>query len=258
MKVNPHDPADEIEEREPFNLDGLNNYAVKQELTSKLLDSDSDGGLLASARARGLLPSLAAGRAAFDAVFSECNAFARHISPHLGEVLDDLPISLLVQDTLLTGSLKDVRQGTHIRWRCAGIKGKDRLSLWCEHLLLNAIKPAGYPRESLLICKDLTLTLPPLEDASERLADLLELYREGLCLPLHFFPQTSWLFLSEGLSKAEERWNGTDHSHSPAESSDPSLSLCFSGENVLDSEFQELAHRIYGPLQDISIIKKTV
>jgi exodeoxyribonuclease V gamma subunit len=99
--------------------------------------------------------------------------------------------------------------------------------------------------------------LPPLDNAPELLADLLELSREGLCRPLHFFPQSSWLYVSDGLTKAEDRWNGTDHSPSPAESADPSLALCFAGENVLNNEFEELAERIYSPLKAVAIEKKT-
>ncbi len=99
--------------------------------------------------------------------------------------------------------MKDIRRGRHLRWRCATMKGKDRLTLWCEHLVLNTLKLPGYPRESLLICTDLTLALPPLDNAPELLADLVELYREGLCRPLHFFPQSSWLYLKEGMAKAD-------------------------------------------------------
>ena len=70
---------------------------------------------------------------------------------------------------------------------------------------------------------------------------------EGLCRPLHFFPQSSWLYLKEGMAKAAERWNGTDYSPSPAESSDPSLSLCFAGVDALDDEFTSLAARVLRP-----------
>jgi exodeoxyribonuclease V gamma subunit len=137
------------------------------------------------------------------------------------------------------------------------MKGKDRLALWCEHLVLNTLRPAGYPRESLLVCKDLTLTLPTLDNAPELLADLVGLYRDGLNRPLHFFPQASWLYLKEGMTKAEERWNGTDYSLSPAESTDPSMALCFTWQDVLDDEFEQLAERVYGPLLAVSVEEKT-
>jgi len=257
MQIHPHDPADETEEREPFALDGLGGYSLKQELTTRLLNNEDCGGLYASARARGALPPLAAGKIAFEAALTECSAFARQVSAHMGDPLEPLPIAHNLQGTLLGGLLKDIRRGRLVRWRCAGMKGKDRLSLWCEHLILNTLKPAGYPRESLLVCPDLTLTLPPLDNAAQLLADLLGLYRDGLCRPLHFFPQTSWLYRKEGMAKAEERWNGSDYSLSPAESSDPSLALCFTGQNVLDDEFTQLAERIYGPLQAVAVEEKT-
>src|SRR6185369_1107272 len=209
------------------------------------------------ARARGALPPLAAGKIAFEAALTECSAFARLVSARMGDPLEPLPIAHNLQGTLLGGLLKDIRRGRLVRWRCADMKGKDRLALWCEHLILNTLKPAGYPRESLLVCPDLTLTLPPLDNAAQLLADLLGLYRDGLCRPLHFFPQTSWLYRTEGMAKAEERWNGSDYSLSPAESSDPSLALCFTGQNVLDDEFAELAERIYGPLQAVAVEEKT-
>lgn len=248
MNVRPYDPADEIEEQEPFALEGLGSYSLKQDLTARLLNDEPGEGLYASARARGLLPPQLAGKVAFDTALAECSAFARLVSPRLGGLLQPLTISLDLQGTLLGGTLKDIRQGLHLRWRCANMKGKDRLSLWCEHLVLNTLKPAGYPRQSLLICKDLSLTLPPLENAPQLLADLVELYREGLCRPLHFFPQASWLYLKEGMTKAVDRWNGSDYSLSPAESSDPSLELCFRGGDVLDEEFTGLAARVYGQL----------
>jgi exodeoxyribonuclease V gamma subunit len=257
MNVHPYDPADELEEQEPFALDGLGGYSLKQELTAKLLNNEACDGLYAAARARGALPPLLAGKVAFEAALSECSAFACLVSPQLGDLLEPLPITHNIPGTLLGGLLKDIHRGRHLRWRCATMKGKDRLTLWCEHLILNSLKPAGYPRESRLVCTDLTLTLPPLDHAAELLADLVALYRDGLCRPLHFFPQASWLYLTEGMAKAEERWNGRDHSPSPAESSDPSLALCFAGQNVLDDEFTELAQRFYGPLQAAAVEVKT-
>jgi hypothetical protein len=59
------------------------------------------------------------------------------------------------------------------------------------------------------------------------------------------------------MAMAGERWQGTDHSPSPAESSDPSLALCFAGQNVLDDEFARLAERIYGPLLAVAVVKKS-
>ena len=256
MNVHPYDPADEIEEREPFALNNLSGYGLKQELVTRALNHKSTEPLYASARARALLPPLYAGEVAFDTLHNECSAFAGLVAPHLGEALEPLHLSLTSDGTLLTGVMADLRAGRHVRWRCAGIKGKDRLALWVEHLVLNILQPVGYPRESLLICKDVSLTLPPLADAASHLADLIALYREGLCRPLHFFPQTSWLYLAQGRDAAESRWNGSDHAPAPAESSQPACSLCYGDSDVLDEEFMLLANRVYGPMNTIVIEEK--
>jgi exodeoxyribonuclease V gamma subunit len=257
LNISPHRPAEEIEEQEPFALDALGAYSLKQELVGRTLDGTTCDGVYDSARSRGQLPSLAPGRVIFEKTLKECSAFSGKVSPHLGTVLADLPVEYTVNGTLLTGLLKGIRRDRHVVWRCSSMKGKDRLSLWCQHLLLNTIKPEGYPRESMLICTDLTLSLPPLDNAADLLADLLALYREGLLEPLPFFPQSSWIFLGEGLAKAEDRWSGGDHNPSPAESSDPSLTLCFAGHNVFDERFMLLAERFYGPLRNVATEEKT-
>jgi exodeoxyribonuclease V gamma subunit len=257
MNISPYDPAEELEEQEPFALDGLKGYSLKQELTERLLSERACDDLYLSARAKGLLPPLHAGKAAFEAVLSKCSAFAHIISSHRGVPLEPLQVAHPIGGTFLNGVLGDIRADRHVRWRCAGMKGKDLLTLWCEHLVLNALKPDGYPRESMLICMDRTITLPSLDHADDLLEDLVELYRDGMCRPLHFFPQSSWLFVTGGMGKAADRWSGADHSPSPAESSDPSMALCFAGQHILDNEFITLAERIYGPPKLVAVEKKT-
>jgi exodeoxyribonuclease V gamma subunit len=257
MNLRPFDPADELEEREPFALDSLGSYALKQELTTRLLNDEACDGLYASARARGLLPPLQAGSVAFEVACAESRSFAQVVAVRQGDILEPFPFVHQVQGTTLGGMLKEIRRGSHLRWRCAKMKGKDRLALWVEHLVLNTVKPAGYPCQSLLVCTDLTMTLSPLDNAAELLADLVALYREGLCRPLHFFPQTSWLYQAEGIAKAEEHWLGTGFHASHPESSDPSFSLCFAGGDVLDDEFAALAARVFGPMRANADEKKT-
>jgi exodeoxyribonuclease V gamma subunit len=256
LNVVPYDPADDLDEREPFALDNLSGYGLRQELVAGALRHEETAALYALARARSILPPLGTGQIAFNTLREECTAFAGLVAPHLGESINPLPLSLEVNGTLLNGVMEDLRKERHVRWRCAGMKAKDRLALWVEHLILNTRPEDGCPRESLLICKDLTLSLPSLDNASELLADLIELYREGLCLPLHFFPQSSWLYLESGMDAAEGRWNGTDHSPAPAESAHPAFSLCFSDQNVLDDAFVRLAERVYAPLRAVATEEK--
>jgi len=250
MKVVPRGIADELEEREPFTLNTLASYSLRQELTARLLAGEACDDLSTAFAARGMLPPLAAGQAAYEAALAESTAFAARITPELGGILPPLSFELPLGGTLLTGTLRDVNIGRHLRWRCASLKGTDLLPIWCEHLVLNAIGAAGYPRQSLLICKDKTVVLPPLDNGAELLAGLVDLYREGMRRPVHFFPHASWLYLDKGPGAAEGRWLGTDFSQAPAEAADPANELCFSGITPLDDEFRELAVRVFAPLRD--------
>jgi len=248
LNIRPHNPDQEQDEREPFALDKLAAYTLRQELVEASLLGSNPADRFQIARAKGLLPPLAAGQSLFAGIAAESSAFAAGIAPLLTAELEPLAITYSHDGMTLSGSLKQLTSIRNLRWRCAAMKARDRLSLWIEHLLLNAFQPSGYPRSSLLICRDGCFSLAETDNAVHILNDLLELYREGLGRPLPFFPQVSWLFATEGSDRARESWSGSAHSPVPAESDEPSVSLCFGGRDPLDAEFEALALRIFGPL----------
>lgn len=256
LGIRPLNPAEEVEEREPFALDSLTAYGLKQDLLQKALSGAEITGCYETARAKALLPPLDFGQAAFREAVDESREFASLVAPLLDVELEPLPVLFEHDRITMGGVLNDVRSGKHLRWRCANMKAKDRLRLWVEHLILNAMAPPGYPRQSLLVCKDLSLSLAPLDNAAGILNDLLELYREGLTRPLPFFPQVSWLYIAEGMEKAEARWSGSDRAPYPAESAEPSLSICFGDTNPLDQEFRELSQRVFDPLRLVATEEK--
>ena len=256
LGIRPFKPGAEVDEREPFGLDSLTAYGLKQDLVQRIISGDGTVGLYEVARARALLPPLAAGRTAFDKTLDECRGFAGKVMAFMENELEPLTVAFEQAGMRLGGVLNGIRGGRHLAWRCAAMKARDRLDLWVEHLLLNALAPPGYPRESLLICNDLAMSLAPLENAAELLADLLALYRDGLARPLPFFPQVSWLYLTEGMEKAEARWTASDHAPYPAESAEPSISICFGDTNPLSREFRELSQRVFEPLRLVALEEK--
>nr|WP_235264027.1 hypothetical protein [Geoalkalibacter ferrihydriticus] len=97
----------------------------------------------------------------------------------------------------------------------------------------------------------------PPEQARIWLSELLELYREGLCRVLPFFPESSAAFaagvlapkpLEVALEKARKIWEGSDHSR--GEGADAWLRYSLRGAEPFTPEFRDLALRIYGPLLD--------
>lgn len=249
LRVTPFNPSEEPDDSEPFLLDALSRYTLLQELVSQQLKGADFDECLSAARSRGMLPPLSAGKAAFDGVWAQSRQFAAKLAPHLGgPPLDPLALTFAGDTVQLNAVLENCRSGTHIRWRSARMKGKDRLAIWLDHLLLNIARADGYPLQSMMIAHDMTLGLPPVEHAAVILSDLLDLYYEGMKRPLRFFPETSWLFLKEGQTKAEAAWRGDRWRGFAGECDNPSISLCFDDKEPWGEEFNVLAERIYGPL----------
>ncbi|OGT98685.1 MAG: hypothetical protein A2079_07750 [Geobacteraceae bacterium GWC2_48_7] len=143
----------------------------------------------------------------------------------------------------VTGSLNGIWPERLIRYRCAKLSPKDQVRLWIEHLILNLLETASYPKSSRLIMTDAIIDLEPYADSATCLQDLLETYWEGLKAPLHFFPRSTFAYLkSQKISDAERVWNGEQQ----PESKDPSFSLCFGGTDPFDEEFTVVAEKTFG------------
>jgi len=249
LRVTPFNPAEEPDDAEPFSLGPLSRYTLSQELVTQMLNGAQYEECLSAARSRGVLPPLSAGKAAFETIWEKSRQFAAAVEPQLGPALEPLAIIFAADRVQLHAVIENCRKGVHTRWRCAGMKGKDRLALWLEHLLLNIAKADGYPLQSMMIANDTTLEFPPLEHAAEILSDLLYLYSQGMKRPLRFFPETSWLLLQEGQQKAEACWHGNQRLGIPGECGNQAAAFCFGGEEPWGEELGALAERIYGPLR---------
>lgn len=256
LKIKPINASEEPEEREPFSLDRLSEYYLSQELVTQIISGASKEDCYIAARSRCILPPLSAGNAAFDAVWQKSTAFAVIVSRTLDDPLERLEIDLEIDAVRLCGLMDEINSGKHLRWRCAPLKGRDRLSIWIDHLLLNILRQNGYPRSSTMLSSDLVLNLPPVENAPEIMLDILKLYAEGMLRPLPFFPQSSWIFLTEGMVKAENHWRGEEYSDLPGESANASFSICFNYAEPLGEEFCQLANRLYMPLKNVAVESK--
>ena len=250
LRVTPFNPAEEPDDSEPFSMDSLSRYNLSQELVGRIISGAGYDECLTTAKSRGALPPLSAGKAAFDTIWEKCRHFASTLEPLFGQPLEPLTIDFVHNRIHLHATIDNCQGGTHLRWRCAGLRGKDRLALWLDHLLLNAANTDGYPLHSKMIANDATLELMPLENAAETLSDLLELYCEGMKRPLRFFPETSWTYLKEGQHKSEICWRGDARLGLRGECSNQAVQLCFGGKEPWGEEFSSLAAQIYGPLAD--------
>jgi exodeoxyribonuclease V gamma subunit len=238
--------APPLSEREPFDVDSLARYSIKQEMLSYAIDGRNPEELRPVIRARGVLPPALQGDMLFSQLVVEAVEMADRVRTISGgfTALPPLDPELKIGEFTLSGRLDGLLSGGLLRYRCAKLGCKDQIKLWIEHLVLNAAAQEGYPLTSTLVMQDKTIRLPMVTDSIACLENLLKHYGEGQLLPLKFFPRSSHAFARSGKrSDAEKKWDDQRY----PEKNDPSYMLCFGDENPFDSQFETIAGDVFKP-----------
>ncbi len=248
-----------LEDREPFELDGLEEYALKAQLLEEAPETGDYEHLFSLIRQQGLLPVGAPGHVALGKIRQKVTFLKARVKRYQDvPALPPLEIDMELNGFKIVGRLPNCWKSGRLRYRPASIKVKDRLSAWIEHLLLNCLAPVDYPRHSILIGEDEELCYLPVSDPRLLLISLLGWYWRGLRLPLHFFPESSLKFMKaakEGkseeaaLSTARERWEKGSF-RQEAERDSPYNHLAFGESDPLDKEFIQASEEIFGPLME--------
>ena len=250
-----------LEEVEPFAVAALDGYAIRQDLVDMGLKGASVKDALQLMKASGRLPLGEAGAAQFRGLQADVQAFLELLLPHFGEgYVDPIQVDHTLGGFRLVGEIRRLTAKGSLHYRCASIKPKDLLRFWVQHLVLNAALPGGPYSNAVLVGSDKVFEAPPLPEAPELLAGLLDLYWKGLATPLKFFPQTSWAYADAALKQeggrsrqepigvARLKWEGNPHRKTPGECEDPYFDLCFRNTDPLDEEFQQTARAVFEPL----------
>jgi exodeoxyribonuclease V gamma subunit len=240
-----------LEDREPFAVEGLELYSLKQELLEVLLEGGECGELLPLFRSRGMLPPARHGELLFRKILDEVQAFAAIVQEKSGSKapLAPLEVDLQLGAFRLTGQLARVWPRSLLHYRCAKLKMKDQMRGWIEHLVLNSANQPGYPRESCLVMVNDTKNFTPVAEAALHLEHLLQHYWQGLTMPLRFFPRSSLAYATKGtIEAARKEWRDDSFNNRPGEGSDPAIQRCFGSTEPFDEEFCSLAVELLGPM----------
>jgi exodeoxyribonuclease V gamma subunit len=240
-----------LAEKEPFLLDHLESYQLKTELLEAILRGERAEDFLPVARCRGILPPGRHGQVLFAGATAAVQGFAALVQEAQAgtSLLPPLEVQLDIGGFRLSGRLEGLLPQSMLRYRCAKLKGKDQLRTWIEHLVLNAVQPAGYPRETRLLMVDADLNFAPVDNAAEVLGSLLDLYWQGLSEPLRHFPASSAAFAKKWLLKdACSAWE-KGYNDWPGEGDDPTFRLCFGQADPFNEEFERIARLIFEPMQ---------
>jgi len=256
------------EDRESFDLKGLNRYLMGGELLGRSLKDEDISESYPCLKAAGRLPHGTVGRFLCEDLIQEVEDFAQGVR----SVACDPPweareMELEIDCFRLKGRLDGLHPRGAVIHRFAAIQPRDRLSAWIRHLFLNCLEGGfsagretfllGLPQRKGTDSGWTVLRYRPVENPREVLEKLLRAYRSGLRRPLHFFPKTSCAFaepvvsknapFAEALAQARKAWEGNDHID--GESADAAAALCFRDRDPLASgEFTSAALEIFAPL----------
>jgi exodeoxyribonuclease V gamma subunit len=156
----------------------------------------------------------------------------------------------------ITGTVKDIWPEILLRYRCATVKAKDRIRIWIQHLVLNAVESPVLPKKSILIGTDHIFEAEPNVDcARQHLGSLVKIFQRGRKGLTYIFPESSLAYVGsmqkgktcdDALKAARLIWYGNDYA--PGEGEDPYYSLCFKNIDPFTESFEALSRELYEPL----------
>ena len=254
-----------LEEREAFEIKGLEKYLLEEDLVERKLAGASLKDFLPLTRASGQLPHGTLGECIFEALSQGVETFVKKTGPYTRETtLEPLEVDLSISGFRLIGRINTIYPERLLRYRYARVRSRDRVKVWIHHLALNSLMADRYPRTSMLAGLDtnnrrypewVAWEYSPVENSEEILGRLLEEYWAGLVRPLHFFQDCSWEYahmlleknkpIENALNSARSVWTGSDYSRGECE--DPYYQLCFGNTDPLDSEFRRIAEEVFRP-----------
>jgi len=245
---------EELDNREPFALDSLESWNLRQQLLEANLSQFSDEGLKPVIAAMGILPQGELGEAWFEQESGTVTEFIETLAPNLPEAPSmTVAVDLQLDGFRLGGQLEGISQQGLLRYRLVKRKGKDIIAAWIDHLLLNIVRPEGVQLETKLVLQDKFYQFLPVTSPTQILSQLLALYWQGGHQPLPFFDKTSLEYVlatqgktpEEAFPKAEKIWQG--NGQMMAEQDDPYHQLVYS-QSPVDENFAEIAQQVYAPI----------
>lgn len=260
------DEPEAFEDKEPFLLQQLDRYKVAEELLKCRLRGADTGDMKAALDAMGMLPHGLMGKNEIDRLDDHVADFIRKTREYLqGEKLNTLPITIEIDEFLIRGELEEIYEKGMVFYRYGSVWARDHLRAWVAHLFLNSAAPENYPRTTMLAGLDKLgkgnwrgWRLQPVQDARNILSKILKAYWYGLQKPLHFFPESAFVYANrikrkkserQALDAARSKWLGSGRDWERPESSDPYFNLCFKNHpDAIDREFQRCVEVIMLPL----------
>lgn len=244
----------ELQDEEPFQLDGLTAYQLKQQLLDAAINNQQER-CFERLVASGLLPVGIAAQLQTRKLRDDSQEMADKIRCHLDQP-ERIECQLDIGGMRLSGWLTGFYASGLVRYRAANSKGRDLVQLWLEHLVLCA---SGYAVPAYFFGLNGRHWFEPLVQgqAFDYLQEWLNAYRQGMCEPLPLPADTAWVLAAKTLEKGEERGEAEaikcfsiDPYTQLGESRDLYINRVYPEYAALGPRFIELAEQLYWPLAE--------
>ena len=251
-----------LDDEEPFELDSLERYWLRTDVLDGMRGGVSRGRDEAVRRGSGRLPHAALGRIVHDRVWNEMAGLCRSLDRYPASLRSaPIEIDFELEGFRVTGVVENAGPEGLVWWRPAALRPRDRIAVWLSQLALAVAghEPATAVALSIVdgAVRETSFAAPG--GASGKLREWLDAWREGLCGPLAFFPESSLAFAESvardaddtaALAKARTSWSAppTSWNRGGERYRDPCLRLVFDGRDPLSHRFEELATDLLVPL----------
>lgn len=252
---------EEVEEHEPFTIDGIDSYLLNHQWIAAKLQQDNLS--LAKLKAQGRWISGELGQIAFNARAQEIEQFVEKIeSTQAGEPVEPIAVDITIDTMRLIGTLENQYSDASLIYRYSPLKGKDFIVAWLQHLILNR----HGAHITHLISLDGYIRFLPEHINGDELEQFITYYQQGQSQPNAFFTEAAFAYIKQqqalnnpksrssvpAIVKAQEALNKAIE-----QSYEPELQLLYKNletvDNLLDSEFEHYCNNLLLPAWEASI-----
>ncbi|MEP2616929.1 MAG: exodeoxyribonuclease V subunit gamma, partial [Marinomonas sp.] len=178
---------EEEREDEPFALNGLAGYQLREALLQAMLKGD-EATFIERLSLTGELPYGALGRLSLQKSRSQCQQLFAALQGYSLEECEPIEVNLSLGSILLQTWLDRPTATTRLSYRIGDLSAHQKMQVWIEHLALCA---QGTPKQHHLINLSKTgkllqhgfILISP-DEAKDYLGNMLTLLQQGLCQPL--------------------------------------------------------------------------
>lgn len=248
-----------IDEAEPLQLDGLEQYSLREEIRTRLgderggeVDPESVRSLLL---ASGSLPYGSFGALAYDHAFELTGGLNERLLPH-AEALAAEPVNIdfEIGGFQIAGAIPNIAEDHMVWWRNGKLRTRYLIEIRLRQLAW--IAAGNNPLAVKTIWIDGELEIPAPDPQVESILPWIEAWWRGLSEPLRFFPESSFACAKslakdgdeiKAISEARKKWIGNPFQSVPGECDDLNNRLLWNSDGEGDplcGDFSNLAQNL--------------